>query len=74
MISRSGLGTFSPGDGGVFMAATRAGLARMSCMSAKDIELRLVTEGRFQELPEACRAGLKRLADDAHCQSACGAR
>jgi hypothetical protein len=56
------------------MAATRAGLARMSWMSAKDIELRLVTEGRFQELPEACRAGLERLADDAHCQSACGAR
>lgn len=33
--------------------------------STKEIGLRLVAEGRFETLSEACRAGLRRLDDDA---------
>lgn len=33
--------------------------------SAEAIGLKLVAEGRFEDLSEACRAGLRRLADDA---------
>jgi Arc/MetJ-type ribon-helix-helix transcriptional regulator len=33
--------------------------------STKEIGLRLVAEGRFENLLEACRAGLRRLAEDA---------
>jgi Arc/MetJ-type ribon-helix-helix transcriptional regulator len=47
------------------MAATREGLASVSLGSAKDIGLRLVADGRFENLSEACRAGLRRLAEDA---------
>jgi putative addiction module CopG family antidote len=47
------------------MAATRDGLASVSLGSTKEIGLRLVAEGRFENLSEACRAGLRRLAEDA---------
>lgn len=47
------------------MPATREGLASVSLGSTKDIGLRLVAEGRFENLSEACRAGLRRLAEDA---------
>ncbi len=47
------------------MASTRDGLASVSLGSTKDIGLRLVANGRFENLSEACRAGLRRLADDA---------
>ncbi len=47
------------------MPATREGLASVSLGSTKEIALRLVADGRFENLSEACRAGLRRLADDA---------
>jgi Arc/MetJ-type ribon-helix-helix transcriptional regulator len=47
------------------MAATRDGRARVSLGSTKEIGLRLVADGRFENLSEACRAGLRRLAEDA---------
>ncbi len=47
------------------MVATRDGLASVSLGSAKAIGLRLVADGRFENLSEACRAGLRRLEDDA---------
>jgi Arc/MetJ-type ribon-helix-helix transcriptional regulator len=47
------------------MPATREGLASVSLGSTKEIGLRLVAEGRFENLSEACRAGLRRLAEDA---------
>lgn len=47
------------------MAATREGLASVSLGSTKDIGLRLVADGRFENLSEACRAGLRRLEEDA---------
>jgi putative addiction module CopG family antidote len=47
------------------MAAAREGLASVSLGSTKDIGLQLVAEGRFENLSEACRAGLRRLAEDA---------
>jgi Arc/MetJ-type ribon-helix-helix transcriptional regulator len=47
------------------MAATRNGLASVSLGSTKEIGLRLVADGRFENLSEACRAGLRRLAEDA---------
>jgi Arc/MetJ-type ribon-helix-helix transcriptional regulator len=43
----------------------RDGLASVSLGSAKAIGLRLVAEGQFENLSEACRAGLRRLAQDA---------
>jgi Arc/MetJ-type ribon-helix-helix transcriptional regulator len=46
------------------MPATRDGLASVSLGSTKEIGLRLVADGRFENLSEACRAGLRRLADD----------
>jgi Arc/MetJ-type ribon-helix-helix transcriptional regulator len=49
----------------LFMAALRDGLASVSLGSAKEIGLRLVADGRFENLSEACRAGLRRLAEDA---------
>ena len=47
------------------MPVAREGLASVSLGSAKDIGLRLVADGRFENLSEACRAGLRRLAEDA---------
>jgi len=47
------------------MPAMRDGLASVSLGSAKEIGLRLVAEGRFENLSDACRAGLRRLAEDA---------
>ena len=47
------------------MPAMRDGLASVSLGSTKGIGLRLVAEGRFENLSEACRAGLRRLAEDA---------
>jgi Arc/MetJ-type ribon-helix-helix transcriptional regulator len=47
------------------MTGTRAGVARVSLGAAKEIGLRLVADGRFEDLSEACRAGLRRLAEDA---------
>lgn len=42
----------------------REGLASVSLGSAKAIGQRLVAEGRFDNLSEACRAGLRRLEQD----------
>ena len=47
------------------MPPTRDGLASVSLGATKEIGLRLVADGRFENLSEACRAGLRRLADDA---------
>jgi Arc/MetJ-type ribon-helix-helix transcriptional regulator len=47
------------------MPAKREGLASVSLGSTKEIGLRLVADGRFENLSEACRAGLRRLAEDA---------
>lgn len=44
--------------------AQREGLASVSLGSAKEIGQRLVAEGRFENLSEACRAGLRRLEED----------
>lgn len=46
------------------MQQQREGLASVSLGSAKEIGLRLVAEGRFENLSEACRAGLRRLDED----------
>lgn len=43
----------------------REGIASVSLGSAKAIGQRLVAEGRFENLSEACRAGLRRLEEDA---------
>jgi Arc/MetJ-type ribon-helix-helix transcriptional regulator len=47
------------------MPDQRKGLASVSLGSTKEIGLRLVAEGRFENLSEACRAGLRRLDEDA---------
>lgn len=47
------------------MSLARDELATVSLGSAKAIGLRLVADGRFESLSEACRAGLLRLQDDA---------
>lgn len=47
------------------MQHQREGLASVSLGSTKEIGLRLVAEGRFENLSEACRAGLRRLEEDA---------
>jgi Arc/MetJ-type ribon-helix-helix transcriptional regulator len=47
------------------MPAKRDGLASVSLGSTKEIGLRLVADGRFENLSEACRAGLRRLDEDA---------
>jgi putative addiction module CopG family antidote len=43
----------------------RRGLASVSLGSTKEIALRLVSEGRFENVSDACRAGLRRLDEDA---------
>ena len=45
--------------------ASRDGLASVNLGRTKDIGLRLVAEGRYENLSEACRAGLRRLDEDA---------
>jgi len=45
--------------------AQRDGLASVNLGSAKIIGQRLVSEGRFENLSDACRAGLRRLEEDA---------
>ena len=47
------------------MTAQREGLASVNLGATKAIGQRLVLEGRFENLSEACRAGLRRLEDDA---------
>ncbi len=44
---------------------SREGLASVSLGRTKEIGLRFVAEGRFENLSEACRAGLRRLEEDA---------
>jgi len=46
------------------MAVQRDGLASVSLGTTKQIGLRLVAQGRFENLSEACRAGLRRLEED----------
>lgn len=46
------------------MAAARKGLTAVNLGSTEETGLRLVSEGRFENLSEACRAGLRRLAED----------
>ncbi len=45
--------------------AQRDGLESVDLGSTKAVGLRLVAEGRFENLSEACRAGLRRLEEDA---------
>lgn len=47
------------------MSAAREGLASVNLGSTKRIGLRLVAQGRFENLSDACRAGLRRLEEDA---------
>ncbi len=47
------------------MPTSRNGLATVNLGSTKEIGLRLVAQGRFENLSEACRAGLRRLEEDA---------
>jgi putative addiction module CopG family antidote len=47
------------------MTQARSGLASVNLGAAKDIARRLVAEGRFENVSEACRAGLRRLDEDA---------
>ena len=47
------------------MSAAREGLASVNLGTAKQIGLRLVEQGRFENLSDACRAGLRRLHEDA---------
>jgi putative addiction module CopG family antidote len=44
---------------------TRQGLASVNLGATKEIGLRLVAQGRFENLSDACRAGLRRLEEDA---------
>ncbi len=45
--------------------ASREGLASVNLGAAKRIAQRLVAEGRFENVSDACRAGLRRLEEDA---------
>ena len=47
------------------MPEVRNSVTSISLGSAEEIGLRLVADGQFEDLSEACRAGLRRLADDA---------
>lgn len=42
----------------------RPGLASVNLGKTKDIALRLVAEGRYENVSEACREGLRRLGRD----------
>jgi putative addiction module CopG family antidote len=42
----------------------RTGLASVNLGKTKEIALRLVAEGRYENVSEACRAGLRRLERD----------
>lgn len=46
------------------MPTAQEGLASVDLGSTKQVGLRLVAEGRFNDLSEACRAGLRRLDED----------
>jgi Arc/MetJ-type ribon-helix-helix transcriptional regulator len=46
------------------MRGNREGLASVNLGTTKAIGLKLVADGQFENLSEACRAGLRRLADD----------
>jgi putative addiction module CopG family antidote len=43
----------------------RKGLASVNLGATKEIALRLVAEGRYENVSDACRAGLRRLQEDA---------
>jgi putative addiction module CopG family antidote len=45
--------------------AQREGLASVNLGTTRAIGQRLVAEGRFENLSDACRAGLRRLEEDA---------
>ena len=47
------------------MPASRQGLASVNLGTTKEIGLRAVAQGRFENLSEACRAGLRRREEDA---------
>lgn len=47
------------------MPNSRQGLASVNLGATKEIGLRLVAQGRFENLSDACRAGLRRLEEDA---------
>lgn len=46
------------------MPKSRSGLASVNLGATKQIGVRLVSEGRFENLSDACRAGLRRLYED----------
>lgn len=46
------------------MPQAREGLASVNLGSTKVIGLKLVADGQFENLSEACRAGLRRLDED----------
>ena len=46
------------------MSLAQRGLANVSLGSTKAIGVKLVQEGKFENLSEACRAGLRRLEED----------
>ena len=46
------------------MKEARRGLASVNLGSTKEIALRLVAEGRFENVSEACREALRRLDED----------
>lgn len=47
------------------MTEPRKGLASVNLGATEEIALRLVAERRFENISEACRAGLRRLDEDA---------
>ncbi len=47
------------------MPASRQDLASVNLGTTKQIGLRMVAQGRFENLCEACRAGLRRQEEDA---------
>ena len=47
------------------MTEPRKGLASVNLGATKEIALRRVAEGRYEKVSDACRAGLRRLQDEA---------